>query len=148
MTLSRRLLITLAVAAVALAPAATIARGSVRVQQSDGRIKWYQNAGLQLDGNTLRIVSPDRVGTLSVQNAACSFRNGLRRCYPYQFTLQQHGMHVITLRRGTLYLNVSDAPHRLPHSSKIIAAHSVLASLETQRGTYISINGQLDEVKP
>jgi hypothetical protein len=142
--------LTLRCAALTLAalfvPAAASAYGSVRVQQNDGRVEHYEHVGLRLDGDTLRIVSPDRIGTLLVRRAACSWLGGIVRCLPYAFELSQHGNHPITFRRGTLYLNLTGVPHALPHSSKQLEPRGVLAQLETTHGTYISVSGRLDEV--
>jgi hypothetical protein len=136
------------VVAVSAVPAGADARGSVRVQQIDGRIDRYSNVGLRLDGNTLRIVSPDRVGTLLVHRAACSWLGGIQRCLPYALILSQHGDHSIGFSRGTLYLNLTDVPHALPLSSNVVQPHGVLALLKTKRGTYITVSGRLDEVTP
>jgi hypothetical protein len=134
--------------AAASVTAGASAHGSVRVQQADGRVDHYENVGLLLDGDTLRITSPDRVGTLLVHRAACSWLGGLQRCLPYALVLSQHGDHPIGFSRGTLYLNLTDSPHALPYSSKVVEPHSILALLKTERGTYISVSGRLDGVTP
>lgn len=132
----------------ALFPATALASGSVRVQQVDGRVEHYANVGLQLRGNSLTIISPDRVGKLIVGRAACTWIGGLQRCLPSELVLSQHGTHHIQFQRGTLYLNLSDDPHTLPHSSRVVPPHSVLALLKTMHGTFIAVNGRLDEVNP
>ena len=124
------------------------ASGSVRVQQIDGHVQEYQHVVLQLHGTTLRIRTADRVGTLIVQRAACMFIGGLERCLPSSLELSQHGNHPISFQRGTLYINLTNESHRLPHSSKTLAPQSVLALLKTVRGTYIAVSGRLDEVTP
>lgn len=134
--------------AVSIFPGAADARGVVRVQQVDGRIDHYNGVGLRLEGDTLRIISPDRIGTLLVKRAACFVVDGLQRCLPTQLILSQHGTHQITFRRGAVYLNLSDQPHAMPHSSKVVGVRGVDALLETMHGTFITITGQLDEVKP
>lgn len=124
------------------------ARGSVRVQQVDGRVQEYHNVVLQLHGTTLRIRTADRIGTLIVQRAACMFIGGLERCLPSSLELSQRGNHPIAFQRGTLYVNLTNDPHTLPHSSKTLAPQSVLALLKTVHGTYIAVSGHLDEVTP
>lgn len=139
--------IALLVAAALVAPATASAHGSVHIQQRDGTVKHYEHATLELRGDTLRVISPDRAGALIIRYAACTYLGGLRRCYPTELTLTQHGLHDIVLQRGTLYMNFSDDPHALPHSTKIVPPHGVLALMRTEHGTYIAINGRFDEVK-
>jgi hypothetical protein len=127
-------------------PTIAQARGSVRIQQIDGKVETYQGVHLKLAGDTLRVASADGVGTLVVSKAACSFVNGIQRCLPYALILHQHGTHTILFDHGTVYYNTSDQSHQLPRSSKTIPADGVIALLKTQRGTYISITGRLDEV--
>jgi hypothetical protein len=136
------------VAAALVAPATSLAEGTVRIQETNGTIKMYRAVSLRLNGQTLKITSRDHAGTLVLDQAACTYVDGLRRCYPSQFVLTQHGVHYISLRRGTVYINASGAAHQLRHSSKMVPPHSVLALLETQHGTYISVTGQLDEDQP
>ena len=143
-----RSLIAATALSAALLPSAAFASGTVRVEQSGGQVRYYHNVMLALGGDTLRIVSPDHVGTLIVKRAACYAVNGLQRCLPTKLVLSQHGTHTITFERGTVYLNLSDRPRTMPHSSKVVVAHGVVALLETTHGTYIAITGRLDEVKP
>jgi hypothetical protein len=143
-----RSLIAVAALSAALIPSAVLASGTVRVEQSGGQVRYYHHVALALHSDTLRIVSPDHVGTLIVKRAACFATSGLQRCFPTELVLSQHGTHRISFRRGTLYLNLSDEPRVLPHSSKVIGARGVVALLETMHGTFIEITGRLDEVNP
>ncbi len=136
----------LSVAMVAVAPAISQARGSVRIQHTDGKVEIYRDVHLNLNGNKLRITTADGVGTLIVSQAACSLVNGMQRCLPYALILRQHGDHTIMFDHGAIYLNTSGESHQLPRSSKVVPANGVLALLKTRRGTYISINGELDGV--
>jgi hypothetical protein len=125
-----------------------VAHGVTRVQQKDGSVQFYQNVRLSLHGQTLWIASADHKGALEVVDGACSFVGELRRCLPYSVTLHQHGTkHVIALDRGTVFINLSGIPQALHHSSKTLAPGSVLVVLHTAKGTYISVQGKLDEVK-
>ncbi len=142
----RAMLLVAALAASAALPAAAAAHGSVRVQQIDGRVAHYDDVRLELSGNTLRVLSPDRVGTLVVNKAACSYVGAMQRCLPSSLTLSQHGTHRITLDRGTVYLNLTSDPQTLPHSSRIVPPRGIVALLRTHRGTFIAITGRLDEV--
>ena len=134
-------------AALALLPVAARADGVMRVQQSDGAVHVYHNLKIRLAGNTLWIHSGDRKGVLEVASGACSFVRDLQRCLPYATTLRQHGTtRSIVLREGTVYLNLTSDVHHLPHSSQQLAPHALVLFLHTMHGTYVSVNGTLDEV--
>lgn len=122
------------------------AEGITRVQQSDGSVQVYRDVRMRFVGETLWITTADRHGVLEIANGACSFARALQRCLPYAMTLHQHGsVHPIAIDRGTVYLNPTDAPHRLPHSSDRLAPRDVLVALRTARGTYVSVRGTLDK---
>jgi hypothetical protein len=125
------------------------ATGVTRVQQSDGSVQVYRNVRIRLVGETLWLTSPDRRGALEIADGACSFSGELQRCLPYAVTLHQHGQnHVIALDRGTVYVNLTGKPQSLRRSSQQLPPHNVLVALHTARGTYVSVSGVLDEVKP
>jgi hypothetical protein len=140
-----------ALAALAFAAAANAganAEGVTRVQQSDGSVQVYRHVGIELSGQTLWLRSPDRKDALEVANGACSFAGSVQRCLPFATTLHRHGAaHPIELERGTVYLNLSDAAHSVPHSSERLAPRNVLVLLHTVRGTIVSVKGTLDDVK-
>jgi hypothetical protein len=131
-----------------LVPATAFAQGNVRVQQIDGKVEQYHGVGLRLRGDMLRIISPDHVGTLVMRRAACSWIGGLERCLPLTLELSQRGSHQISFKRGTIYFNLSSAPHTLPHSSRVVEPRGIVGQLETIHGTFISVTGRLDEVTP
>ena len=124
------------------------AHGVTRVQQKDGSVQLYQNVRLSLHDQKLWISSADHKGTLEVVEGACSFIGLMRRCLPYSVTLHQHGSkHVIPIDRGTVFINLSEIPQSLEHSSRVVPAQNVLVLLHTAKGTYISVQGKLDEVR-
>jgi len=122
------------------------ARGTAEVTKSSGVVKIYDGVRIHMLGDTgLRITSPDGRGSLTIAHAACSFAGELRRCLPYRVMLDQHGVkHLIDLERGTLYLNIAGGPLQLPHSSTQVPPHSIVLALKTERGTLISVTGQID----
>jgi hypothetical protein len=125
------------------------AAGITRVQQSDGSVQIYRDVRMSLTGETLWIKSADRQGALEIVGDACFFVGQLQRCLASAVTLHQHGRtRSISLDRGTVYLNLTDEAHRLRHSSRLLPAHNVLVSLHTIHGTYVSVRGTLDDVKP
>jgi len=133
--------------AVALCAAPSPARGVVRVQQSDGAVKYYRNAKLHLHGNTLRIVSADGWGTIVIKHAACMTIGQVLRCLPDSVALDQnHVTRPLAFTRGAMYVNTTGDAQALPHSSMQLSPNSVMLSVLTARGTYISVRGQLDEV--
>ncbi len=123
------------------------AAGTTRVQQRDGSVQLYRDVRMSLKGETLWIKSADHKGALEVVDGACSFVGELQRCHPYAVTLHQHGRsRAIAIDRGTVYLNLSGAGQRLHHSSEVLAPRHVLIALHTVHGTYVSVQGALDEV--
>lgn len=148
--LIRRFACTLLVAlgALVLARVPVGAEGVTRVQQSDGTVQTYDRVNIRLAGETLWLRSPDHQGVLEVTSGACSFVGRLQRCLPFVTTLHQHGAtHQIALERGAVYMNLTAASHRLPHSSQHLGAHAILVLLHTAHGTYVSVKGTLDNVK-
>lgn len=124
-----------------------LAAGTTRIQQADGVVNTYPNAGMRLAGHTLWVTSGDRRGVLEIATGACTYAGELRRCYPSTVTLHQHHEdHVIALDHGTIYFNLSDAVHHLPHSSEGVPPHGVLVAFETARGTFVTMRGTLDAV--
>jgi hypothetical protein len=99
-------------------------------------------------GQTLWLHSADGKGVLEITTAACSDAGGLVRCLPYAITLHQSGAkHPIAVARGTIYMNFSGEPQSVPYSSESLASHHLLVAIRTQRGTYITVRGNVDEVK-
>jgi len=136
-----------ALAAFTLACGPAGAEGVTRVQQPDGSVQTYEHVRIRLAGQTLFIHSHDQQGVLEVTSGACSFAGDVKRCLPFRTALHQHGKtHPIALQRGTIYTNLTDAVQRLPHSSRQLAPHEILVLLHTLRGTYVSVQGSLDEV--
>lgn len=134
--------LTLALASTAIADAT----GTATVTKSTGTVRTYQNVRIHLLGrSSLRVVSADGQGSLTIRHAACSYIGDLRRCLPFEITLDQHGAkHVIDLERGTLYVNTTDGSLAMPHSTMQVPPHSIVLGLQTQRGTVISVSGQID----
>jgi hypothetical protein len=130
-----------------LPPAAANARGTARVQQPDGDVKYYTNVRIVVKDQALWFTSSDDKGTIVVGKAACTKIGELIRCYPYDATLYQDGrkMH-IALQSGTVWLNPSGEKQQVPYSSTQLPSHGVMLAVQTKRGTYVSLNGTADEV--
>jgi hypothetical protein len=124
------------------------AEGITRVEQRDGSFKVYRHVYISLDGQALRLRSADRKAVLEVVSDACSFTGQLMRCLPYKTTLRQFGeSHDIAVEHGTVYLNLTQSEHRLPHSADKLGPLQVLVLLHTMRGTYVSVQGSLDRYR-
>jgi hypothetical protein len=136
----------LAILALALSAAAADARGTAIVTKSTGAVRTYANVRIHLLGtSSLRVVSADGQGSLTIRHAACSYIGELRRCLPFEITLDQHGAkRLIDLERGTLYVNTTDAALAMPHSTMQVPPHSIVLGVRTLRGTVISVSGQVD----
>lgn len=145
----RRLLLFIACTAATLAfPANAGAETLVSVQQSDGSTQAYHNVQATLSGTTLWLRSPNRKDRLQIVSAACSFPHELERCLPYQvFFHKGDATHPIAITRGVFYVNLTNQPHHLLHSSQVVAPHAVVVFLHTTHGTFVSATGRLDVVK-
>ncbi len=143
--------IGIAVAIVGLAfwaQAPARAEGTARIQQADGTVNTYHNVKIKIVQKTLTMTSPDGKGTLMIYRAACSYQGDILACLPTGTTLIQGGtVNPIKLVSGTVYANMTGEPHNLAMSSTKVPAHGILMSLKTQRGTYVTLSGTLDEVK-
>ena len=147
----RRLLLGFTALVCALAALVSVAeaKGTVRVQQSDGAIQVYSDVGIRIVGQTLRLTSADGKGTLVITKAACSFQGDLMVCLPYSAELDQNGqLQTLDFHRGTVYLNQTGAKLNLPLSSTVVPPNGVVGSLTSQRGTIISITGVIDGKTP
>ena len=124
------------------------ARGVTLIQESTGTVKTYSNVYMAVAGQTLTLRSSDGKGTLRIATGACSFDKNVQRCLPYSVTLTQAGKaHKIALSYGTVFFNLANQAHHLPHSSEMLAPRTVLVLFKTAHGTYVTAKGTLDEVK-
>lgn len=124
------------------------AQGTVRVQQSTGKVRVYNNVSIRVAKKTLRVTTADRKGTLIVDKAACSSDGALQRCLPYSIKLAQGGStHPLDFLTGTIYANLTDTKQQLPLSSTQLPPRGIVMALRTKIGTYVSLTGVIDEVK-
>jgi hypothetical protein len=101
------------------------ATGTLRVQESDGKVNVYPDVVIRLISHkALTITSADGKGVVKIDQAACSYAGELRSCLLYHMEWIQAGqLHPIDLVRGTIYANL------------------------TGQGTNVSMTGTIDEVK-
>jgi hypothetical protein len=120
------------------------AKGTMRVQQSDGSVQLYNNVNLAVAGRALKITTADKKGTLIVDDAACSLVEAIMSCIPDRVRLQQNGTHDLDFARGTIYFNTTDSRQQLKYSSTQLPPSGILGTLISQRGTYVTLTGTLD----
>ena len=122
-----------------------IAKGVVRVQQSNGSVKNY-DVSIRVVHRSLRIMTSDGKGTLIIDHAACSYVGELQRCLLYGAKLQQNGeTRPIDIDTGTVYVNLTNTKQQLPFSSTQIDPQGILLTMRTKIGTYVSMHGRIDE---
>jgi len=123
------------------------ATGTVLVRLSSGHTDTYHQVAIKVIHSSLYLTSADGKGTLVIHRAACSYQGQLLVCFPTSATLVQAGKtQPLDLKTGTVYANSTDAPEALPFSTIKVPAHSILLSLTTERGTYVSLHGRIDQV--
>jgi len=136
------------IASVLSIPSVAFATGTARVQQSDGSVKTYKNVRISVAEQHLSITSSDGKGTLVINRAACYVVGKLMRCLPSSAVLNQNGSTLpIAIEYGSAWFNPSSENQQLPHSSTQLPPHGVLLSLQTKRGTYVTLDGIVDEKK-
>lgn len=142
--LTYAILAALAIATISKASA----NGVTLVQQADGSTQTYVDVYIRMVGQTLWLRTADKKGVLKIVTGACSFTGAIERCLPYAVTLIQDGKtRQIAILHGTVFLNLSNGAQRLPLSSEELAPRTILALWRTVRGTYVTIKGELDEVR-
>lgn len=128
------------------APAAS-AKGTMTIRHFSGTSNIYKNVAIKVLHGALYVTSADGKGTVIIHRAACSYQGKLLVCFATSATLvQANTASPVDLKTGTIYLNDSDDPQPLVLSTAKIPPHSVVMSLTTKRGTYVSLNGQFDQV--
>ena len=120
------------------------AKGTMRVQQSDGSVQLYDNVNLAVSGRQLLITTSNKKGTLIVDEAACSFVEHVMSCIPERVRLKQNGTQPLDFDRGTVYFNRTDTKQQLKYSSTQLPPNGVLGSLKSPKGTYVTWSGTLD----
>ncbi len=122
------------------------ATGTVRIQQNDGSVKTYTGVIMKVANKTLTLESADKVTTVAISGADCAPDSSLVRCTGGGFSLLQDGQkRVVPFKSATFYFNATDQDEQLPLSTMKIGAHSVIFSVQTAKGTYVTGNGKLDE---
>ena len=143
-------LAALGACALALALGGAAARaGTVTIQQTDGSTQTYSDVVVKVIHNILYVSSADGKGTMIISRAACAYQGQILVCLPTAMTLSQNGaVNPIKLRKGTLYVNLTDQTQQLAASTMKMSPHSIILSMETKVGTYVNVSGAIDKVTP
>jgi len=132
----------------ALASAPAGATGTVGIQFPDGATKTYTNVRIDIVRESMAITSADGKGKLIIGKAACTKVGEQLHCLLYDATLQQfgHSLH-IPLKNGIVWLNPTTATQQLAMSSTQLPAHGVMLTLESKKGTIVSLTGTVDSLE-
>jgi hypothetical protein len=134
-------------AAFACSSSPILAAGTATIQQVDGSLDTYGNVAVAIIHKNLFVTTRDGKGTLVIQRAACAYQGQVMVCFPTAVTLVQSGeSRPIDLRNGTIYLNLTGEAQPLVMSTTKVPARSMLLSITTKRGTYISVSGRIDRM--
>jgi hypothetical protein len=125
------------------------ATGTVLIQQKDGSTRTYDDVLVRIRNAELAVTTAAGDGTLVIGKDACEAVGKLLKCLPYDATLYQNGgkFHVAIEPGGTVWLNLTSSKQPLPHSGAGLAAHGVLLSITSKKGTYVSLTGTIDEIR-
>jgi len=130
-----------------LVPAAAMATGTIDIQHKGGHHEIYKDVDVRVFSGSLFLTSEDGDGTIVVTRAACSYQGRIIVCLPTLAALIQNGeSNALNLKSGTIYLNYTDAPQQMSHSTSKLPADSVMLAMTTRNGTFITLRGTLDEV--
>jgi hypothetical protein len=135
----------LAVLGVACATPAS-ATGWIRIQQHDNTTQKYDHVMLALSKHGLTFISADKVTTAVIHGGECSDEGQVKHCTAKSMTLVQDGVtREIPVDHATFYFNLTEQDQNLPLSTLKLAPHSVVFSMKTAKGTYVTGSGKLDK---
>lgn len=135
----------LALVVASTAPA--LATGALRIQQNDNTVEYYTNVSMRIVNKTLTLTSADKVSTVVIKGGSCAHTGDLVRCTGGAMSLRQAGAtREIPFKSATFYFNLTGNELTLPLSTTKLGAHSVVFAARTDKGTYITGSGRLDEV--
>ena len=141
-----RILLALAVGALALPPATAGATGTVVIKPHEGNAHTIQNAQLLLKAPGLVVVLPDKSQIVFEQHG-CRNTTEVMECQPYTVVFRsKKGSHEINVTEGLAYLNLTKIPQKVedatPHVT--LPRHGIYITLKTDEGETITIRGTVD----
>ena len=122
------------------------ATGWIRIQQHDNTVQKYDHVTLGLSKHGLTFVSADKVTTALIHGGQCDDEGQLKHCTAKSMTLVQDGVRQeVAVDHATFYFNLTDQDQNLPLSTIKLAPHSVVFSMKTAHGTYVTGSGKIDK---
>jgi hypothetical protein len=123
------------------------ATGTAHIQWNTGAVQIFHNVKIQIVHMTLQVTSSDGTRTYIITHAACAYDGYYERCRPLSAKVEHNGTTAPSeIAAGTLYINPTNEPRQLSHSSTQIPPHGVLAAIKTKRGNYLSLSGTIDSI--
>jgi hypothetical protein len=128
-------------------PIAASAQGTITITHVKGDVESYPNAKVQIVHSTVNVTAADGKGTLVIYRAACRYQGEVMVCLPTAVSVvESSGVHALNLLSGTVFLNLTGTTQQLSLSTTKLPPNGVLMTLQTKRGTYINVVGQIDKV--
>ncbi len=134
--------------AISMSVSSAEAAGTMRIQRRDGSVSNYANIGFRIARHTLRVISADRQGVLTIALVGCVKVGELHRCEPGGAEYRQNGeVRALAVTGGTLYFNATHAEQHLSGSSMGVPPRGVILAFHTARETYFSGIARIDGLK-
>ena len=122
------------------------ARGTATIVQANGDTNVYDDVKIKVLNGALYMTTADGTGTMIINRAACSHQGKLMVCFATNAILVQNGKtSPLDFKSGTIYANDTDDFQPLVMSSQKVPPHSIMLSMTTKRGTYVSLSGRVDQ---
>jgi hypothetical protein len=138
-------MVLLALCAVTAAPC--LAKGTARVQMSDGSVRVYRDVAINIVHATLRVTSADGQTTFVINHSACAYAGVFEHCTPLSLSLERGGTtRPLVNSGGTIYINPTNHMQTLSHSSTQLLPHGIFLTAGTKANTYITVSGQIDSL--
>ncbi|MGD0969011.1 MAG: hypothetical protein ABR949_12095 [Candidatus Aquilonibacter sp.] len=138
-------MVLLALCAAMAAPC--LAKGTARVQESNGSVRVYPDVAIDIVHQTLRVTSADGKATFVINQSACAYVGVFEHCTPLRMSLERGGTtRVLDTSGGTIYINPTNSMQTLSHSSTQLLPHGIFLSAGTKPNTYVTISGQIDSL--
>jgi hypothetical protein len=138
-------MVLLAICAATAAPC--LAKGTARVQESNGSVRVYYNVAINIVHQTLRVTSADGQATFVINQSACAYVGVFEHYTPLRMSLERGGTtHALDTTGGTIYINPTNRVQMLSHSSTQLPPHGIFLTAGTKPNTYVTISGRIDSL--
>ena len=128
-------------------PGPARASGTINIHHKNGAVNRYNDVEIKVLSGSLFLTTDDGDGTIVVTRAACAYQGNIIVCLPTLAALVQDGeTSPLDLKTGTIYLNYTGVSQPLSRSSAKLPANSTMLALTLTNGTYITLQGRIDQV--